>query len=81
MALENVKGIFEGTKPSREGTTAIGLGSLAYVKPWIKNAFKTCSLKSIHIALPVVASHRSTSLLHAKISNILLLSQLFLLTE
>jgi hypothetical protein len=29
--MENVmKGIFEGTRPIREGTTAIGLGALAY---------------------------------------------------
>jgi hypothetical protein len=29
--MENVKGIFEGTRPIREGTMAIGLGALAYV--------------------------------------------------
>jgi hypothetical protein len=29
--MENVKGIFEGTRPIREGTTAIGLGALGYV--------------------------------------------------
>jgi hypothetical protein len=29
--MENVKGIFEGTRSIREGTTAIGLGALAYV--------------------------------------------------
>jgi hypothetical protein len=31
--MENVKGIFEGTRPIGEGTTAIGLGALGYVKP------------------------------------------------
>jgi hypothetical protein len=31
VANGNVKGIFEGTRPIREGTTAIGLGALAYV--------------------------------------------------
>jgi hypothetical protein len=31
MALANVKGIFEGTRPIREGTAAIGLDALAYV--------------------------------------------------
>jgi hypothetical protein len=29
--MENVKGIFEGTRPIRECTTAIGLGALVYV--------------------------------------------------
>jgi hypothetical protein len=29
--MENVKEIFEGTRPISEGTTAIGLGALAYV--------------------------------------------------
>jgi hypothetical protein len=29
--MENMKGIFDGTRPIREGTTAIGLGVLAYV--------------------------------------------------
>jgi hypothetical protein len=33
MALVNVKGIFEGTRPIREETMAIGLGDLAYVQP------------------------------------------------
>jgi hypothetical protein len=31
--MENAKGIFEGTRPIREGTTAIGFGVLAYVMP------------------------------------------------
>jgi hypothetical protein len=29
--MENAKGIFEGTRPIREGTAAIGLGALAYI--------------------------------------------------
>jgi hypothetical protein len=28
--MENVKGIFEGKRPIREGTTAIGIGAFAY---------------------------------------------------
>jgi hypothetical protein len=29
--MENVKGIFEGTRPISNSTTAIALGALAYV--------------------------------------------------